>query len=253
MTDAHLRFPSGRPLRACRNDAKQLSRDAGISLAEAQDRVALNNGATSGWSRAVQALRSTPTAPLLPPALKRSAMSAADVQFILESYPITRYGYGPSAHDVQASGSYQRALERGQADLLSSISECSKAFQYLIHVDKRKTTNSRVGTSYGLKHRAEEFLRRTPDAPSDAYVSNGALICAALHLGFEMHYWGSPNVTFNMSSRSSVFEWDRLKEKARTGNLSPTLFKRLNALEERFSMEKTGNPWEAWRSADRSD
>ena len=40
-------------------------------------------------------------------------------------------------------------------------------------------------------------------------MANGAFICAALHLGFEMQRTdpSSPNAYFNMSAKSPVFEW----------------------------------------------
>ena len=50
--------------------------------------------------------------------------------------------------------------------------------------------NRRQG-SYGLKHTAEKW--------AGAYISNGALIAAALALGYEARRFpGSPNCSFNM-------------------------------------------------------
>lgn len=247
MTDANLRFPSGRPFRACRNDAKRLALSAKIPLFEAQDKIAMQNGAPHGWSRAVAAMRSAALAPVVSPLPHGPRMVASDIEAVMRLYPVTRYGFGPGAYAVEELGSYQRALQAGQDDLLANVDECSKALRFLTHVQKRKTDNPRAGTSYGLKHRAEHFIRNTVGAPSDDYVSNGALMCAAVHLGFELKHWGSPNVTFNMSSRSPVFEWARLKERARTGQLMPEGFPRLNALEEQLGTIKTPDPWEFLR------
>lgn len=243
MTDANSRLPSGRPLRAARNDAKRLAHETGIPLSVAQDRVAQSNGAAPGWAKAVQAIRSAAPAPAQLTSASRPTMTRADLQKVFENHPITRYGYGPSDDAVRSLGSYQSALQKGQAELLEHMDECSKALQFLAHVEMRKTNNPRVGTSYGLKHRAEGYIRWTLDRPEIAYVSNGAFICAALHLGFELRTWGSPNVTFNMSSRSPVFEWGRLKAKARTDRLPPSSFQRLGSLEDQLGLEKTPNPW----------
>lgn len=248
MTDANLRFPSGRPLRACRNDAKRLAISAKIPLFEAQDKIAMQNGAQYGWSRAVAVMRSAALAPVVSTLPHGPRMVASDIEAVMQLYPVTRYGFGPSDHAVGELQSYQLALQAGQDDLLANADECSKALQFLTHVQKRKTNNPRVGTSYGLKHRAQGFIRSTAGAPSDGYVSNGALICAAVHLGFEPKHWGSPNVTFNMSSRSPVFEWARLKERARTGNLMPEGFPRLNALEDQLGTNKTPDPWNFLRT-----
>lgn len=247
MTDANLRFPSGRPLRACRNDAKRLALSKGISLSEVQDKIAALNGAPLGWSRAVNAMRSAVLAHVAPTIPSGPRMVASDIEAVMRLYPVTRYGFGPSDYAMGELRSYQRALQAGQDELLANADECSKALRFLAHVSKRKTDNPRVGTSYGLKHRAEHFIRNTVGAPSDEYVSNGALICAAVHLGFELKHRGSPNVTFNMSSRSPVFEWAHLKEKARTGNLMPEGFPRLNALEDQLGTIKTPDPWEFLR------
>lgn len=66
---------------------------------------------------------------------------------------------------------------------------------------------SGFGSSYWLKHIAENYQCNFPDGDKlgPAYVSNGALIAAALHLGFKMKtYFDSPNATFNMSKASLV-------------------------------------------------
>ena len=58
------------------------------------------------------------------------------------------------------------------------------------HARPRESFNRRHG-SYGLKHMAEKW--------AGAYISNGALIAAALSLGYEARRFpGSPNCSFNM-------------------------------------------------------
>lgn len=47
---------------------------------------------------------------------------------------------------------------------------------------KLKSVRYNLG-SYGLKHSVERYHRKLNQF-NDAYVSNGALICAAIHMGF---------------------------------------------------------------------
>ena len=208
-----LKFPSGRTLGNCRKDAKRRARERGIDLSQAQDEVARANGAMKPWHHAIADLRSA--APIVVPGGLGVArlMTANDVRAVLEKHwELTHFGMGPNSQNLkEAAGNYGRAIELGHQQLLNALDECNKACRFLRHVKGRKTIN-RKRTSYGLKHEAEGFVRSLKDRPVNAYVSNGAFICAALHLGFEIQREDltSPNVLFNMSARSPVFEWRRL-------------------------------------------
>lgn len=218
VDDNQLHFPSGRSVGNCRNDAKRLARDSGIPLAAAQDRVAAENGGAGTWAQSLRVLRERPSQEAIDslPSSALPFMKREDVLAVISKHPITLFGYGPYRDEVIKLRSYRAALEAGQEQLLNRIDECNKAVMFLRYVNKRKTLNSKVGSSYGLKHRAEGFLKSLRDAPKDPYVANGAFICAAIHAGFEFKtHLDSPNVTFNMSSRSPVFEWGRLKSRAR--------------------------------------
>lgn len=70
--------------------------------------------------------------------------------------------------------------DESRADLLSErgIQEFLRARSYLENFSIRKTINT-SRTSYGLKHGAENYHNRN-------YVSNGALIAAAIDLGFKI-------------------------------------------------------------------
>jgi hypothetical protein len=220
-SDDRLKFPSGRTVGNCRKDAKKLARLRGLDLSQALDEVARANGAKKPWHHALVDLRSA--APIIVPAGLASArpMTADDVRAVLEKHwELTHFGMGPNSQDLkEAGGHYGRAVEIGHQELVKALDECNKACSFLRHVAKRKTIN-RKRTSYGLKHQAEGFVRSLKDRPENAYVANGAFICAALHLGFKIQRAGlaSPNVYFNMSSKSPVFEWRRLVSD-RTGQL----------------------------------
>jgi hypothetical protein len=207
-----LKFPSGRAVGNCRKDAKALVRERGISLSEALDEVARANGATKPWHHALADLRSA--GPIIVPVDPRDRpMTSDDVRAVMEKhFELTHFGIGPNSQNMKdAGGQYGRAIERGQAQLLARLDECNRALTFLRHVEPRKTINRKM-SSYGLKHTAEGFLRSLTDPPTNAYVANGAFICAALHRGFEMKrtHVSSPNVHFNISLKSPVFEWRRL-------------------------------------------
>jgi hypothetical protein len=52
-----LKFPSGRPVGSARKDAKKLSRLQKITLTEAQDKTASDNGMDMPWDQAIDALK----------------------------------------------------------------------------------------------------------------------------------------------------------------------------------------------------
>ncbi len=58
VNDNFLRFPSGRSVGNCRKDAKKLKK-TGLTLTQALDLVAEQNGLASGWDKALQNLRAT--------------------------------------------------------------------------------------------------------------------------------------------------------------------------------------------------
>lgn len=243
MDDEKLLFPSGRSVGNCRKDAKRLAQESGVPLSTAQDRVVALNGGTGTWSQSLIALRLVPPRPSV--ALDGSTMTLADIQAVLNKHPITLFGHGPSSEAVTQGGSYGAALAAGQSDLLADLDECNKAIRFLQHLDKRKTINSKAGSSYGLKHQADRFLSKLVDAPSNPYVANGAFICAAEHMGFQMGlYRDSPNPTFNISSRSPAFEWDRLRSRSR-GSMGITnqAADRLELLERQLGVRPTPRPW----------
>jgi hypothetical protein len=70
------------------------------------------------------------------------------------------------------------------------VSYFIRAAEWLKHIPRRSSVN--LG-SYSLKHQAERW--------AGDYVSNGALIAAAVHLGFKVErIAGSPNARINVAS-----------------------------------------------------
>ncbi|MBL8550451.1 MAG: hypothetical protein JNJ73_10725 [Hyphomonadaceae bacterium] len=81
--------------------------------------------------------------------------------------------------------------------------ECERALEWLMLFTPTPTFN-RTADSYTFKHEAERWLRASFDC--DAYISNGMLIIAALHLGLrvkrvEHNGRGTPNAYLNLPNR----------------------------------------------------
>ena len=78
--------------------------------------------------------------------------------------------------------------------------EIANAEKFVLHLRKRTTINKQI-TSYGLKHEAERYLRRTTlaERPSEAYISNGAFIVAMLANGFIYRKWEMKNGEYSLS------------------------------------------------------
>lgn len=226
-----LKFPSGRSVGNCRKDAKRLSRQEQIPLNEAQDRIAIANGGVRSWARSVAALEG--------PSAARSGeiMTAGDIRTVMERWPtLNHFGFEVSA---RAEKPYHIALAENRERLAAAVDECNRAAHFLRYVEKRKTINPKAGSSYGLKHQVEYFSRAlSGDSTSNNYVANGSFICAALFLGFEVRatHLGGPNVHLNISSRSPVFEWRKLREQARGIYYDPKARQRLAELEARLGM-----------------
>ena len=111
------------------------------------------------------------------------------IQNVLDRVPrLTNFGMGlcnNATDPLRMAGS--------RRELLKNEEQFEKTCQWLSHIDKRKTIN-KMSSSYGLKH----FVEKTT-----GYISNGMLITAAIHCGFDYKERpNSPNVRFNMCNKS---------------------------------------------------
>lgn len=123
------------------------------------------------------------------------------------------YGYGSPRRRADGRSETwdeeQARFRDYRADLLDSTDEFLRAYSFLENIPKTQTIRPKT-SSYWIKHIAEKYLCQYPDGSSlgPDYVSNGAVIAAALHLGFRWRNypdgWGYPslNVGFNMSQRA---------------------------------------------------
>lgn len=137
------------------------------------------------------------------------------IRDVLDQEPrITTWGIGvghPQKKDDKSFETVKEMYDRSnqvRAELLEN--RCIDAFLLSLSLLKRvsSTKTIRKGTgSYKIKHIAENYVCSYPNGENlgPAYVPNGALIAAALHMGFKMKtykdYLGydDVNVSFNMS------------------------------------------------------
>lgn len=128
----------------------------------------------------------------------------------MELHPgLSRFGFGTFPKAGATKEQMEDKFKSDRAKLLTDYCarEFLRAVAYIEMCSKRKTINRKV-SSYGLKHRAERYhstlrpITRIEDLPRvedahDPYVSNGAFIAAAIHLGFDIKIH-EPNAYFNI-------------------------------------------------------
>ena len=212
-----LHFPSGRSVGNCRKDAKRLSRKKQISLNQALDQIAEENGVSLPWGKAMALVKIEPATK---PGSAIPQMTRADILAVMERYPyLTHFGMGIYMRGLTSGSEFGEKFVRERERLLGAEDECNKALRFLMHTTKRKTVNTKR-SSYGLKHRVEFYMKHLPDV-SNYYIANGAFICAAVHAGFDIRAvrTGSPNVHINISEKSPIFLWEKLT--ARSPSFGP--------------------------------
>lgn len=126
------------------------------------------------------------------------ADARAAIKAVLDREPtLTRFGFGIFDDPRKSREQRRREFEESRAELLTphATDEFIQAREFLSHFSRRRTINEKV-SSYGLKHQAERFCKDR----GDGYVSNGALITAAIHLGFNIRQDG-PNAYFNIGGK----------------------------------------------------
>jgi hypothetical protein len=123
----------------------------------------------------------------------------AAIKAVLDREPhLAKWGFGIPREPQKPHQQRIREFEENRSALLgpSGVDEFLRACEFLSFFQRRRTINPRV-SSYGLKSSAERFHRDR--GATDSYVSNGALICAAVHLGFDIRQAGI-NAYFNIGA-----------------------------------------------------
>lgn len=146
------------------------------------------------------------------------AVAFAAVSMVLDrDHKLQSGGYGAGRFRRKDDGAWESAYEHydrfqaRRAELLDDwhIEQFLCAVALLAEVPMTRTVRPDTD-SYRLKHIAEKYPVQLDDGEilGPAYVSNGALIVAAMHLGFRYRAgqddlgYDWPNVTFNMSQKA---------------------------------------------------
>src|SRR4051794_2414457 len=106
------------------------------------------------------------------------AAAAADMDRILEQEPqLNNFGFGVYFGTRRSQAERQALFRERRASIRDpdSLAAFIATRIWLRQFDKIKTLNKRSGTSYGLKHVAEEDI---------GYITNGVFIAAAIAEGF---------------------------------------------------------------------
>jgi hypothetical protein len=119
-------------------------------------------------------------------------MTRNEIAAAIEKCPgLNAFGIG-SFRGVPTSDRLSQ-MEADRQELLNDTDGCTRAASWLSEHEKLKTVG-RGRSSYGLKHIASLKV---------GYLTNGAFIAAAVHLGFPWARLGSgPNVGIGISERS---------------------------------------------------
>jgi hypothetical protein len=128
-------------------------------------------------------------------AVSAVSMSNEDLECIMDRYPdLSSFGFGVFELEEQPLSDDERAkrLAQNRQTLLEHVDECSFICGWLAQLAKSDSINRRH-SSYSLKHCIEPLY--------NGHVFNGALIAAAIHMGFDVKRSGN-SAYFNISEDS---------------------------------------------------
>ncbi len=110
-------------------------------------------------------------------------MDLADLKEVMKGHAtLTTSGFG---------------VDEDQNELLSHLQECNISCDWLKLTQRRKQPNRKIGSTYGLKAKAERW--------SKTYIPEGAFIAAAIHSGFELApKRGTTSAFLNISSKTKI-------------------------------------------------
>ena len=113
------------------------------------------------------------------------------IETILKNPTLTTHGFGVD------DGS-EETFEIERPNLASCYEEANACEEFLMLCKRTKHPNKELGSTYHFKHAVERF-----NPPM--YVREGALILAALHLGFEIQQIpGRTSAYLNISKKTKI-------------------------------------------------
>ena len=133
---------------------------------------------------------------------EEAAEATAAIKRAVDLFPdLTDFGFGIFDAYRLTPAARQERFRKSRADMFAprSLEDFTRAKHWLMAQPKTKNPNSGAGSSYWLKHVAEEDI---------GYTTNGIFIAAAVAAGFIVERCRrsddeSPNAFFNISSKIS--------------------------------------------------
>ena len=204
----YLTFPSGRTVRAARNEAKRRQKQTNDPYTACLDHVASLHGMPVNWDRSLDLLRSNA---IEDAKRHRNPMSIDNLLTVTKRNPrITQYGIG-MWRDFEIARpwiSFEDQLREQQELVHHLLPHANNALAFVNHLVPQKSLNrDPLAKSYELKHVIELMLRALEVY---CYIPHGAFIIAALHKGFLPQECapGSLSLYFNIAPDSPILNWD---------------------------------------------
>ena len=234
----NLVFPSGLSVQRAKKRAKELVKsEQAKTQTDALDVISFKE-VNKPWALAMAQLQQNSDS-------SNYLITFSDIERIVEQEPLLDYngfGHSDSYHESfykrytfqDSKAEYLQNFKKNRESLKKALDECQRCCMYLQHLKKIKAIRNNLG-SYTLKH-SVEYYHRQLNHFDDAYVSNGAFICAALHMGFKVIRKNdiSPNAWICASIQSDIVMWGRLLDQQ--NSLQPKELKLLAKLEKKIGL-----------------
>lgn len=119
---------------------------------------------------------------------------------------LTYFGLGVYDQHKKSKDEYEREFIQKREQLEGSLHQFQLCCEWLSLCQPRQTINTKIGSSYRLKHVVEAYYGE--------YIANGVFIAAVIHMGIPYKSHGdSPNIHVALSSK-------HLPEKTRSARLA---------------------------------
>ena len=107
-----------------------------------------------------------------------------------------------TTHGFGVDSGQEESFDIERAKLSDCYNEALKCEEFLSLCKRTVHPHTSLGSSYGFKHAVERY---TDQEGNHLYIPEGALILAALHLGFKMKpKEGTTSVYLNISKKTKI-------------------------------------------------
>ncbi|EMI5620036.1 Uncharacterised protein [Acinetobacter baumannii] len=216
----NLVFPSGLSVQRAKKRAKELVKsEQAKTQTDALDVISFKE-VNKPWALAMAQLQQNSDS-------SNYLITLVDIAKVLDQEPLLTangFGHADNYHESfykrrtfhDSKTEYIKHFHESREILRNSLDECQRCCMYLQHLKKLKTVRYSLG-SYGLKHSVERYHRKL-NLFDNAYVSNGAFICSAIHMGFSVMRKDDldPNAWIFASLQSDIIVWERLLEEQKS-------------------------------------